>query len=232
MDKKLYTYKYPHPAVTTDCVVFGFDGNELNLLLIERGVEPFKGHWALPGGFLNMNETAEQSALRELKEETGIDNIFIEQIGCFSDVNRDPRERVVTIAYSALVRQKDYEVIAGDDAARARWFPMHEIPSLAFDHEKILRKAQQTLRESIHFRPIGFQLLDEKFTMAELQCIYEAILGVHFDRRNFQKKMTSLGYLTPLEEKRTGGAHRAPNLFKFNKQKYEQAKAFGIKLEF
>lgn len=232
MEQNVYTYKYPHPSVTTDSVVFGFDGSELNVLLIERGIEPYKGRWALPGGFLKIDETVEECAQRELSEETGVGSIFMEQIGCFSGVDRDPRERVITIAFSALIRQSDYEVIAGDDAARAKWFPMHNVPSLAFDHELILRTAQQKLRESIHFRPIGFQLLDEKFTMAELQCIYEAILGVHFDRRNFQKKMMSLGYLIQLDEKRTGGAHRAPTLFQFNEKEYEKAKKIGIKLEF
>lgn len=118
----MYQYKYPHPAVTTDCVVFGFDGKQLHILLIERGIEPFKGLWALPGGFMNMDETVEQCALRELKEETGVENIYMEQFHVFSDVLRDPRERVVTVAFLALVRKSDFRLIAGDDAARASWF--------------------------------------------------------------------------------------------------------------
>jgi len=230
--KQVYTYEYPRPSVTTDCVVFGFDGTQLGILLIERGIEPFKGKWALPGGFLRMDETAEEGAKRELLEETGVDNIFIEQIGCYSDVNRDPRGRVITIAFNALVRQSDYQIIGGDDAASAKWFSMNEVPSLAFDHDHILRDAFKRLKERIHFEPIGFHLLDEKFTMSELQTIYESILEVHFDRRNFQKKLLTLGYLIQLNEKRIGTAHRAPTLFKFDKEAYDKAKKLGMRLEF
>lgn len=185
-----YCYRYPHPAVTTDCVIFGFDGERLQVLLIERGIEPFKGKWAFPGGFIKMDESAEEGALRELHEETGLDNAYIEQFHTFSDPNRDPRERVITIAYLALVSLQ--EVKAGDDAAAARWFPIDKIPSLAFDHDYILRIALQRLREQLHFHPIGFELLPEKFTMKELQTLYESILGVSFDRRNFSKKMMHL----------------------------------------
>lgn len=123
----MYTYKYPHPAVTTDCIVFGFDGTKLNLLLINRGIEPYKGSWALPGGFMKIDETAEQGALRELQEETGVKDIYIEQMQAFTAVDRDPRERVMTIAFMAFVRQEKYEVIAGDDAAKAQWLSLIHI---------------------------------------------------------------------------------------------------------
>ena len=192
-----YTYKYPHPAVTCDCVVFGFDGKDLKILLIERGLDPYKGCWAFPGGFMNINETAEQCAKRELEEETGLKVARIEQFHTFSDVDRDPRERVVTIAFIGLVKQ--IEVKGGDDAAKAQWFPLKDIPRLAFDHDYILRLAQRTLKERIHFESIGFDLMDEEFSMPELQRLYEAILEVKFDRRNFEKKMMRLGILDLIE---------------------------------
>ncbi|MBR5203673.1 MAG: NUDIX hydrolase [Bacteroidaceae bacterium] len=225
-----FCYRYPHPAVTTDCVIFGFDGEHLQVLLIERGIEPYKGKWAFPGGFLKMDETAEEGALRELKEETGLEGAYMEQFHTFSAPERDPRERVITIAYYALV--KIQEVKGGDDAASARWFPLDDIPSLAFDHDYILRMATQRLREQIHFQPIGFELLPEKFTIKELQLLYEAILGINFDRRNFAKKMMHLEILTDLEETIWPTPKREAKLYKFNAEKYEELKRKGFRLEF
>ncbi len=193
-----YTYLYPHPAVATDCVVFGFDGKELQILLIERGLEPFKGMWAFPGGFMRIQETAEDCARRELLEETGFSVQVLKQLGAFSGIHRDPRERVVSVAFYALVRPSD--VKGGDDAHDAQWFSLDDVPQLAFDHDFILRKAMQQLRKDIYFEPIGFELLDNAFTMSELQRLYEAILGVHFDRRNFEKKMLQTGILQPIDE--------------------------------
>lgn len=187
-DKK-YCYRYPHPAVTTDNVVFGFDGEELNVLLIQRGMEPDKGRWAFPGGFLNMDETAEEGAARELKEETGVENVYLEQLQAFSTVDRDPRERVITIAYYTLVRQNDYHAIGADDAVDARWFKLKELPPLAFDHECILKVAVKRLKERIHFELKGFRLLDEKFTINELQHLYELILEEKLFSDDFLKKM-------------------------------------------
>ena len=230
MGENQYCYRYPHPAVTTDCVIFGFDGERLQVLLVERGIEPYKGRWAFPGGFLKMDETAEEGARRELKEETGLDSAYMEQFHTFSAPERDPRERVITIAYYALV--KIQEVKGGDDAASARWFPLDEIPSLAFDHDYILRMATQRLREQIHFQPIGFELLPEKFTLKELQLLYEAILGINFDRRNFSKKMMHLEILTDLEETIWPTPKREAKLFKFNAEKYEELKRKGFRLEF
>ena len=197
MKETKYCYMYPHPAVTTDCVVFGFDGKRLNILLIERGGEPYKGCWAFPGGFMIIDETAEQGAMRELCEETGLKLENLKQLGAFSAVNRDPRERVITIAFYALARKS--AVQGGDDAAKAQWFPIEDVPPLAFDHDYILRKATEQLKRDIHFEPIGFDLLDEQFTMPELQRLYESILGVHFDRRNFYKKMLQTGILEESE---------------------------------
>ena len=195
---EVYTYKYPHPAVTTDCVVFGFDGKELMVLLIERGLEPYKGMWAFPGGFIRMNETAEECARRELREETGLELDKVRELGTFSGVNRDPRERVISIAFYSLARHST--IRGGDDAAKAKWWAIDDIPQLAFDHDYILRQAMKRIRQDIHFEPVGFDLLDEEFTIADLQRLYESILGVHFDRRNFYRKMLQTGVLEEVEE--------------------------------
>ena len=228
--KGTYTYVYPRPAVTTDCVIFGYDGKELKVLLIERGIEPFKGCWAFPGGFLNMDEDALAGARRELKEETGLEDAFIEQFHTFSEPGRDPRGRVITIAHYALV--KIQEVEGGDDAAQARWFPIGEVPPLAFDHDRILRMAMSRLKEKIHFEPVGFELLPAVFTMPQLQNLYEAILEVHFDRRNFASKMLKLGILEDTGDRPAGASSRIPVFYRFNKEKYNELKAKGFRLEF
>ena len=230
MEENKYCYRYPHPAVATDCVIFGFNGERLQVLLIERGIEPYQGKWAFPGGFLKMDETAEEGALRELREETGLKDAYIQQFYTFSEPHRDPRERVITIAYYALV--KIQEVKGGDDAASARWFPLDEIPPLAFDHDYILRMATKRLREEIHFQPVGFELLPEKFTLKELQSLYEAILGINFDRRNFAKKMLHLEILVELDETVWPTPKREAKLYKFNADKYEELKQKGFRLEF
>jgi len=183
----MYSYEYPRPALTADSVVFAFNGKSLEVLLIQRGNEPFKGFWALPGGFMNMDETIEQCTARELEEETTLKDVNLRPFGCFSTVDRDPRGRVVTISSYALVRKT--QVQGCDDAADAQWFEVDELPNLAFDHNIMIERALEKLREDIHFRPVGFQLLGETFTMPELQRIYEIILNRSFDRRNFAKKM-------------------------------------------
>lgn len=204
-----FEYDYPHPAVATDCVVFGFDGRDLKVLLIQRGIEPFKGMWAFPGGFIRMEETAEECAIRELKEETGLTLTNIRQLGTFSGVHRDPRERIISIAFYALARQS--EVLGGDDAAYARWWSIDDVPQLAFDHDYILRQAMRRIRQDIHFEPIGFGLLEEEFTIADLQRLYESILGVHFDRRNFHRKMIQTGILQEADEEETTKEMNAPS---------------------
>ena len=225
-----YCYLYPHPSVTTDCVIFGFDGSELNVLLVKRGVEPYKGRWAFPGGFLKMDENAETGARRELKEETGLYTAYMKQFHAFTEPGRDPRERVITIAYYALVKMT--EVKGGDDAEEAQWFPIGDVPSLAFDHDRILRTAQRELRKQIHFEPIGFELLAEKFTIRDLQNLYEAILDVKFDRRNFYNKMKKLELLVQLNETVRQSAKKDALLFSFNASKYAELKQKGFRLEF
>jgi 8-oxo-dGTP diphosphatase len=229
--QEYYTYKYPRPSVTTDCVIFGYDTKEgLSVLLIKRGIEPFKDHWAFPGGFIKMDEDAETGARRELKEETSLETAHIEQFGCFSEVNRDPRERVITIAYYALVKKS--EVVGGDDASEAHWFPIDNVPPLAFDHDRILRVALKTLKEKIHFIPIGFELLPSVFTMPQLQELYESILEVKFDRRNFSNKMLKLGILTVVGERPKNAGTRIPITYKFNEDNYNELKSKGFRLEF
>lgn len=229
-NEKTYCYKYPHPSVTTDCVIFGYDGARLNVLLVERGLEPYKGRLAFPGGFLKMDEDADTGARRELKEETGLETAYMRQFHAFSDPQRDPRERVVTIAYYALVKMQ--QVKGGDDAAAARWYPIGDVPALAFDHDRILRMAQQELRRQIHFEPIGFELLPEKFTVRQLQNLYESILDVKFDRRNFYNKMRHLGLLVQLGETMHNTGGKDALLFSFNAAKYDELKQKGFRLEF
>lgn len=230
MKELSYCYKYPRPSVTTDCVIFGFDKDGLSVLLVERGLEPFKGCWAFPGGFLQMDEDADTGARRELKEETGLETDAIEQFGTFTEVNRDPRGRVITIAYYALVQKS--EVVGGDDAAAARWFPIHEVPRLAFDHDRILRIAIDTIKEKIHFKPIGFDLLPKVFTMSQLQYLYESILGIKFDRRNFASKMLKTGILSEVDDGIVRTSSRIPINYEFNLDHYQRMKANGFRLEF
>ncbi len=231
MKAKKHCYDYARPALTTDCIIFGFDGVDMNVLLIERGIEPFKGKWAFPGGFVRMDESTEDCAKRELLEEAGLKDVFIEQLYTFSDVHRDPRERVVTVAYFALVKIQDYFLIAGDDANNARWFKIKDIPSLAFDHDLILRVSQNRLKAKIRYQPIGFKLLDDKFTMPQLQLLYESILEVKFDRRNFSNKLLKTGLLIPLDEKKENVPYRAPRLLKFDMDKYNELLTSGFNFE-
>lgn len=230
MSEQNFCYKYPHPAVTSDCVIFGFDGVAIKVLLIQRGIEPYKDKWAFPGGFMQIDETVEECAKRELEEETGLKTTSVEQFYTFSDVNRDPRERVITVAHYALVRLS--EVKGGDDAMSAQWFAMNEIPSLAFDHDRILRMAVNRLKERICFEPIGFELLPEIFTMSALQNLYEAILEMKFDRRNFYNKMLKLGILSEAEERPKNASRRTPIKYRFNAKKYAELKQKGFRLEF
>src|SRR6185503_2402927 len=226
-----HTYQYPRPALTVDCVVFGFDEGELKVLLIQRGLEPFKGRWALPGGFVRVEETLDDAARRELAEEAGLKDVFLEQLYTFGAVNRDPRERVVSVAYYALVKMSAHATKAATDAADARWFPVASVPKLAFDHAEILRVALTRLKGKVRYQPIGFELLPAKFTLAQLQHLYEAVLETKLDKRNFRKKVLSFGLLIPLKETQMTGRHRPAQLFRFDAEKYEKLKKRGFNFE-
>lgn len=238
--KGQYTYEYPHPAVTADCVVFGYDGKELRVLLIKRGAEKeasttaYVGEWALPGGFLDVKQdkTIAHTAQRELKEETGLKLGIkdFKEAATFSDIKRDPRERVITIAHYALVKLS--EVQADTDADKADWFSLSNIPHLAFDHDKILRVAFSRMKQDIHFEPVGFELLPEVFTLPQLQHLYESILEVKFDRRNFANKMKHFGMLSEVSIDTPRHGTRTPIKYRFNKENYERLKSNGFQLEF
>src|SRR5213080_366620 len=164
-----HTYQYPRAALTVDCMVFGFDEGELKVLLIQRALEPFKGKWALPGGFVRVDETVDDAARRELSEEAGLKEVFLEQLYTFGAVDRDPRERVVSVAYYALVKLSEHAAKAATDAVNARWFPVSKIPRLAFDHADIMKTAVERLKGKVRYQPIGFELLPPKFTLSQLQ---------------------------------------------------------------
>ena len=222
-------YEYSRPALTVDCVVFGFDGGDLQVLLTRRGLEPFKDRWALPGGFVHLDETLDEAARRELAEETGLREVFLEQLHTFGAVERDPRERVVSVAYFALV--KPTAATAATDAAEAEWFPVASIPPLAFDHAEIFAAALARLRGKLRYDPLGFELLPPKFTLSQLQGLYEAVLGTALDKRNFRKKALGFDLLVPLNEKHRDGAHRPAQLFRFDPAKYRRLKKQGFLFE-
>ncbi len=219
------TYK---PFVTVDCVVFGLDkSEEIRVLLIKRAYPPFKDSWALPGGFVIENETLEEAARRELHEETGVRDLFIEQLYTFGKLNRDPRGHVISVAYYALVNLDKHPPSASTDASEAKWYKLSEIPELAFDHLKILETATNRLNSKVRYQPVGFELLPEKFTLSELQNLYETILGKPLNRRNFRSKFLKMGILEQLERQKDV-AHRPANLYKFNKEKYEELTSNGF----
>ncbi len=221
----------PHIALTVDCVVFGFDVGDLKVLLIEREIPPFKGKWALPGGFVLVDETVEDAARRELEEETGITKLYLEQLYTFGELNRDPRERVVTVAYYALVKLSDHRIRAASDAAQAAWFSVDDLPKLAFDHARIVDMALTRLQGKVRYQPIGFELLPPKFTLSQLQHLYETILERPLDKRNFRKKILSMGFLLELDEIEQDVAHRAARLYSFDRKKYEQLVRAGFNFE-
>lgn len=220
-EQKQYCYTYPHAAITADMVVFGYDGKGLQLLLVERGGEPYKGMWALPGGFMKIEETIEDCARRELAEETNVKEVYLEQFHVFSRVGRDPRERVVTVGFLALVRKAGFHVIAGDDAAKARWFKIDELPPLAFDHQEIIETAHRSLQEKLKLSPIAFKLLDDKFTLPDIRRIYEAVNGINYDARNFYRKVMASGILKETDEPRNPDNPRAKITYTLDEEKID-----------
>jgi 8-oxo-dGTP diphosphatase len=217
--------------VTVDIVIFTLKEGSLQVLLVKRGVAPFEGQYAIPGGFIRGDESLEEAALRELHEETGVRNVFLEQLYTFGDPKRDPRGRVITVAYYALIASDKLSLAAGADAAEAQWFPASSVPPLAFDHKSILDYALERLRNKLEYTTVGFQLLPEKFTLGELQAVYEAILARPLDKRNFRRKLALLGILKPLGEwQRTG--RKPAQLFRFATARFEKLKDKGILFPF
>jgi 8-oxo-dGTP diphosphatase len=209
---------YPRPSVTVDLVIFTIAENDLKVLLIRRGGEPFKGRWALPGGFVEIDEALETAAARELEEEVGVSNVYLEQLYTFGDPKRDPRGRVISVAYFALVDAEHQKIAAASDAADAAWHSVFSPPKLAFDHKKILEYAVWRLRNKIEWTTVGYELLPRKFTLSELQRVYEIILQKPVDKRNFRKKILAQGQIQELNETRADVAHRPAKLYSFKKR--------------
>ncbi|HLJ89371.1 MAG TPA: NUDIX domain-containing protein [Candidatus Angelobacter sp.] len=226
-----FAYEFARPALTVDCVIFGLDEEGLKILLIKRALEPFRGRWALPGGFVQSDETVDAAARRELEEETGLQRVFLEQLYTFGDLDRDPRERTVTVAYYALVNLHDHRVQAATDAENAAWFDAADLPRLAFDHQTIVKMALTRLKGKVRYCPIGFELLPQKFTLSQLQRLYEIILERCLDKRNFRKKVLQLGLLQELDEVEQDVAHRAARLYRFRESKYLEATKRGFSFE-
>lgn len=228
-----FKYEYERPGLTVDCVIFGLDLDDENLkvMLIERDVEPFEGQWAIPGGFVRSDETLVEAATRELAEETGITDVFLEQLYTFGDPGRDPRGWVVSVAYYALVSPEKHHIHATTDARSAKWFQIDALPRLAFDHSKILKTALERLRGKLSYAPVGFELLPQKFSIKQLQKLYEIVLGQPLDNRNFRKKIFAMDVLKELDEMQKGVAHRAARLYRFDERKYNQLVKRGLNFE-
>ena len=203
----------------------------MKVLLIRRDLPPFEDKWALPGGFVRLDETLDEAARRELQEETSLERVFLEQLYTFGGIDRDPRERVITVAYYALVRLSDHRVQAATDARDAVWFAMDDLPPLAFDHDQILETAHQRLQGKVRYQPIGFELLPPKFTLTQLQKLYEIVLGRVLDKRNFRKKIQGMGILEELDEVEKDVAHRAARLYRFDKKEYGRMVKQGFHFE-
>jgi 8-oxo-dGTP diphosphatase len=225
--KEVYTYEWPRPAVTVDMVLFTVGGAlqelRLQVLLIRRDQEPQRGTWALPGGFVHENEDLPAAAARELAEETGIEGVYLEQVGAVGTPGRDPRTHVVTIVWMGLVAGDRHQLRASGDAAAACWFDIDggdRLPSLAFDHADLLQNALTHLRRRVLEAPLAFELLPEAFALSELQTLYEAILGRELDRRNFRRKVQQLDFLEPAKGTRREGAHRPAQLYRFNPRSF------------
>ena len=218
-------------AVALDCIIFGFDQDGLKLLLVNRDIEPEKGKWSLIGGLLRNNESLDEAAQRILHRLTGLRDIYLEQLLAFGDVGRDPVERIVSVAYFALINlhQHDEELI---QKFGAQWFPTSQVPKLIFDHNQMVHAARERLRHKSSHQPIGFELLPEKFTMPELQRLYEAIYDTTLDKRNFQRRILAMDILERLDEKQRGTSKKGAYYYRFIQEKYEATLQEGLRLVF
>nr|WP_295864600.1 NUDIX domain-containing protein [uncultured Chitinophaga sp.] len=211
-------HEYKNPSLAVDLVIFGYHDNTLSVLLLNRKEEPFKDCWTLPGGFLQMEETFLGTCSRILKTKTGMDDVFLEQLYSFDGLGRDPRGRVIAVGYYALINPARFNIIAGSMANDVKWFEVHKMPKLGFDHQDIFQLALQRLKSKILYDPVGFELLDELFTITELHELYECILETTIDRRNFRRKILDAEYVINTGTKREGLQNRHPELYKFNKK--------------
>lgn len=227
MDIKSYK-THQRILVAVDCIIFGFDGSQLKALLIKRGFEPQKGKWSLMGGFIGIDENAEQAAKRVLHTLTGMDNIYMEQLHTFGGVDRDSAGRVISIAYFALINIADYSEQLQLEH-EAKWFPISKIPTLIFDHKKMVLKAKELLRQKVATHPIGFELLPSRFTLPQLQSLYEAIYETPLDKRNFAKRILSLGILNKLNEKERESSRRGAFYYVFDHAKYAALRNSEVK---
>ena len=213
-DAKLFSYKHPHPAVTVDLVIFTLLEDVLHVLLIERGLQPFQGALALPGGFVRIKEPLEAAAKRELTEETGLSQAYLEQVGAYGKPDRDPRERVISIAYFAIISANGLALQAGSDARRVTWCAARNLPHLAFDHREIIEAARVKLSDKMNRSTIALEFLPQEFTLTELQRVFEAVRGEPSDKRNFRKWAETLAFIKPTGRMRRGGQHRPAALYK------------------
>jgi 8-oxo-dGTP diphosphatase len=227
MDIDKYT-SHDKILVAVDCIIFGFDGKEIKALLIKRGFEPEKGKWSLMGGFVSRDESTDEAAIRILHQLTGMHDIYMEQLYCFSEVDRDTAGRVISVAYFALINIADYSEQLQLEH-EARWFSLNDIPQLIFDHKKILTIAQERLQQKVANHPIGFELLPGKFTLPQLQNLYEAIYEEPLDKRNFTRKILSLGILNKLDEKEKESSRKGAFYYVFDKGKYSKLHHEGVK---
>ncbi|MFC2117707.1 NUDIX domain-containing protein [Bacteroidota bacterium] len=227
---KSYYDNFPKHFVALDCIIFGFDEGELKLLVVKRDLVPARGQWSLMGGFLELNENLKSAAQRILHNLTGLKNVFMEQLFTFGEVDRDPGERTVSVAYFALLKIEDYDkdLVSLNSA---QWFPMSEVPELIFDHNTMVNKALKRLRRKARVRPIGFELLPKKFTLPQLQSLYEAIYNKTYDKRNFRKKILSTGLLVKHEEKDKLNSRKGAFLYSFDKKKYKVLANEGFNFE-
>jgi len=209
-----------HYPISVDSVIFGYTEGELKVALIKRKKSPFIGKWAIPGGFMEKNETVEETALRELKEETGIEDVYLEQFHVFNKPGRDPRGPTITIALFALIQSDSRHLTASEDASKAKWWPAYKIPSLAFDHDEIYAKALEALRVALRTRPLAFELLPKQFTLTHLQDLYEQVFGIALDKRNFRKKIAKMDFIRASGSKTEGERHRPAMLYQFDSKRY------------
>jgi 8-oxo-dGTP diphosphatase len=218
-------------ALSIDCLIFGFKKNELDILLVQHGEGISKGKWALPGGWIRYNESTDDAAARLLSDLTGVSNIYLEQLRSFGHVDRYPSKRVITIAYYALVKPENYMLHPGFTATDAQWFKISDVPELPYDHADILENGLKYLKHKVRHEPIGFNLLPKKFTLLQLQELYEAILEKKLDKPNFRRKLMKMNLLDPCKEKQTDVSHRAANLYRFDKKIYDKLTEKGFAFE-